>query len=84
MVDGRAAPARAAQLDADVWIPDDAAWTAAAGRLELAPKDTLGSGTVIATSPIFMVADTGTAARVQHGRRILAGAGRARRRTRPA
>jgi hypothetical protein len=65
IVDGRSAPARAAQLDADVWIPDDTAWTSAAGRLEIAPKDTLSSGAVIATSPIFMVADKATAARVQ-------------------
>jgi hypothetical protein len=65
VVDGRAAPARAAQVGADLWIPDDGAWTAAAGRLELAPKDTLGSGTVVATSPIFMVAEQTTAARVQ-------------------
>lgn len=65
VVDGRAAPARAAQLDADLWIPDDAAWAASAGRLELAPKGTLGSGTVLATSPIFMVAEHTTATRVQ-------------------
>ena len=65
IVDGRAAPARAAQLGADVWIADDAAWQAVATRLEIAPKDTLGSGAVLATSPIFMVADKATAARVQ-------------------
>jgi hypothetical protein len=65
VVDGRAAPSRAAQLKADVWIPDDASWTAAAKRLPLAPKGTLGSGTVIATSPIFMVTDPTTADRVR-------------------
>ena len=65
VVDGRAAPSRAAQLKADVWIPDDASWTAAAKRLQLAPKGTLGSGTVIATSPIFMVTDAATADRVR-------------------
>jgi hypothetical protein len=65
IVDGRAAPARAAQLGADVWIPDDAAWRAVATRLEIAPKDTIGSGAVLATSPIFMVADKATATRVQ-------------------
>lgn len=65
IVDGRAAAARAAQVNADVWIPDDAAWQGVANRLKIAPKDTLGSGTVLATSPIFMVADQATTARVQ-------------------
>lgn len=65
VVDGRAAPARAAQLGADLWIPDDASWTAAAGRLKLASKGTLGSGTVLATSPIYMATDQATAARVR-------------------
>jgi hypothetical protein len=65
VVDGRAAPSRAAQLGADVWIPDDASWTAAAKRLPLVPKGTLGSGTVIATSPIFMVTDDDTAGRIR-------------------
>ena len=65
IVDGRAAPARAAQLGADVWIPDDGAWQAAATRLEIAPRDKIGSGSVLATSPIFMVADQATTARVR-------------------
>jgi Bacterial extracellular solute-binding protein/von Willebrand factor type A domain len=65
IVDGRAAPARAAQLNADVWIPDDAAWKGVAARLQIAPKDTLGSGAVLATSPIYMVTDKATAGRVQ-------------------
>ena len=65
IVDGRAAPARAAQLNADVWIPDDAAWQSTATRLKIAPKDTMGSGAVIATSPIYMVTDKPTATRVQ-------------------
>jgi hypothetical protein len=65
IVDGRAASARAAQLGADVWIPDDAAWQASATKLQIAPKDTLGSGAVLATSPIFMVTDKATAGRVQ-------------------
>jgi hypothetical protein len=65
IVDGRAAPARAAQLNADVWIPDDAAWQGVATRLQIAPKDTMGSGAVIATSPIFMVTDKATATRIQ-------------------
>jgi hypothetical protein len=65
IVDGRAAPARAAQLNADVWIPDDSAWQGVATRLQIAPKDTMGSGAVIATSPIYMVTDKATAGRVQ-------------------
>jgi hypothetical protein len=66
VVDGRAAPAQVAEFDADVWIPDDAAWAATAGSLELADADAevAGSGTVVATSPIYMVTDAGTAEKV--------------------
>jgi len=63
-VDGRAAPVRVRESDADAWIPDDAAWAATAGQLELAEKGKVASGAVVASSPIFMVADKATAARV--------------------
>jgi hypothetical protein len=64
VVDGRAAPGQVAGLDAHVWIPDDAAWAGTAGSLELAKESAAGSGTVVATSPIYMVADKTTAERV--------------------
>ncbi len=65
VADGRGAAARAAELGAQVWIPDDASWAAVAGADQLAAPETAGSGTVIATSPIYMVADQPTAERVQ-------------------
>ena len=66
VVDGRAAPAQVAELDAHVWIPDDAAWATTAGSLELADAEAevAGSGTVVAMSPIYMVTDAGTAEKV--------------------
>jgi hypothetical protein len=64
VVDGRPAPAQAAELEAHVWIPDDAAWAETAGSLEVAEKEVAGSGTVVATSPIYMVADETTAQKV--------------------
>lgn len=63
-VEGRAAPAQVAELEADVWIPDDAAWAETAGSLELAEEEVAGSGTVVATSPIYMVTDEATAEKV--------------------
>jgi hypothetical protein len=66
VVDGRAAAGQVAELDAQVWIPDDAAWAGTAGSLELAEESAAGSGTVVATSPIYMVADKTTAERVTH------------------
>jgi hypothetical protein len=63
IVDGRAAAGQVAELNADVWIPDDAAWAEVAGSLKLA-QSAAGSGTVVATSPIYMVADKTTAERV--------------------
>jgi Ca-activated chloride channel homolog len=65
VADGRAAPQRVADLQADVWIPDDAAWAGAAGSLALAEAPQGGSGTVLATSPIYMVTDEATAGRLQ-------------------
>ena len=73
VVDGRAAPAQVAEFDAHVWIPDDAAWAGTAGSLELAgaeaedaeaQAEVAGSGTVVATSPIYMVTDAATAEQV--------------------
>jgi hypothetical protein len=64
VVDGRAAPAQVAELAAHVWIPDDAAWAETAGSLELAEEEVAGAGTVVATSPIYMVTDEATAEKV--------------------
>jgi Bacterial extracellular solute-binding protein len=64
VVDGRAAAGQVAKLDAHVWIPDDTAWAGVADSLDLAEESAAGSGTVVATSPIYMVADKRTAARV--------------------
>ena len=61
--DGRAAAAEVAGRHADLWIPDDAAWAGTQGMAELAPA-AAGSGTVLATSPFYLVTDPGTAARV--------------------
>jgi Ca-activated chloride channel homolog len=64
VVDGREAAARVAEREADVWIPDDVSWAAVAREGLLAQDGAGGAGTVVATSPIYMVADTATAARV--------------------
>jgi hypothetical protein len=66
VVDGRAAPAQVAELEAHVWIPDDAAWAETAGSLALADPEegVAGSGTVVATSPIYMVTDEATAEKI--------------------
>jgi hypothetical protein len=63
--DGRAAVTRAAQVDADVWVPDDGAWVGSAGSLGLAQAPTAGAGTVLATSPFYMATDKATGARLQ-------------------
>jgi hypothetical protein len=63
--DGRAAAARLASEDPDVWIPDDASWAATVPSDLLAPQGVQGSGTVLATSPIFMVAGEEAAARLR-------------------
>ena len=62
--DGRTAAARLASEDPDVWIPDDASWAASAPPGLLAPKGSHGSGTILATSPIFMVAGEKATARL--------------------
>ena len=64
VVDGRDAAARVAEREADVWIPDDLSWAAVARGGLLADDGKGGSGTVLATSPIYMVTDTATAARL--------------------
>lgn len=58
--DGREAHERVAQLNADLWIPDDAAWAGVPTSADLDP-DAAGAGTVLATSPIYMVTDEATA-----------------------
>jgi hypothetical protein len=65
VADGRAASDRAAVLGAHVWIPDDTAWAATAGSLEIAEPEVGGSGAVVAISPVFMVTDAATAERVE-------------------
>jgi hypothetical protein len=63
--DGRAAVRRVAEVNADVWIPDDSSWAGTAGTLSLAQAPTAGAGTVVATSPLYMVADHTTGIRLQ-------------------
>jgi hypothetical protein len=53
-----------AEREADVWIPDDVSWGGVARPGLLAEEGQGSSGTVLATSPIYMVTDTATAARV--------------------
>jgi hypothetical protein len=65
VVDGRAAAGRVAEREADLWIPDDASWAAVARPGLLAEEGRGGAGTVLATSPIYMVTDRATAARVR-------------------
>jgi hypothetical protein len=62
--DGRKAIQRVADDDADVWVPDDDSWVGSAGTLQLAQAPTAGAGTVLATSPIYMVTDKPTAAKL--------------------
>ena len=61
VADGQSAELRVAETAADVWIPDDAAWAEVARTAELDPQ-AAGAGTVVATSPIYMVTDQATAA----------------------
>ncbi|GAA0807629.1 substrate-binding domain-containing protein [Spirilliplanes yamanashiensis] len=53
--DGRTAGDAAAAAPADVWIPDDGAWATEAGAFTPA-RDAAGAGTVVATSPVLMLA----------------------------
>ena len=63
--DGRAAVKRVAEVNADVWIPDDGSWVGSAGSLDLAAAPAANAGTVLAASPFYMVADPATGARLQ-------------------
>lgn len=63
--DGRKAVQRVAEDDADVWIPDDTSWVGSAGSLQLAQAPAAGAGTVLATSPIYMVTDQATGAELK-------------------
>jgi hypothetical protein len=62
--DGRSGIKRAAELAADVWVPDDAAWVGSAGTLSIAQPPMAGAGTVLATSPFYMVTDKQTGAKL--------------------
>ena len=64
VADGRGAPARAAELDADLWVPDDTSWRGAPDRLALAEAPSAGAGAVLATSPLYLATDPATAARI--------------------
>src|SRR4051794_9157394 len=63
--DGRAAAKRAGDVNADVWIADDSSWAGSAGGVSLAQAPAAGAGTVLATSPIYMVTAPATGARLQ-------------------
>ncbi|WP_214407971.1 substrate-binding domain-containing protein, partial [Pseudonocardia lacus] len=61
--DGRSAGQRAVEYDADVWIPDDGAWT----DLPAAPQAGAAdghAGATVAVSPLYLVADPATAERL--------------------
>jgi Bacterial extracellular solute-binding protein/von Willebrand factor type A domain len=76
VADGRGAAARAAALDADVWIPDDASWSVDRNGLALAQPPAAEAGAVLATSPLYLVTDPTTAGRITSsggGWRALAG-----------
>jgi len=64
IADGRAAAARFTELGAHVWIPDDSSWAGVAGATKLAKPVVGGAGTVVATSPIYLVTDPTTAERI--------------------
>lgn len=63
-LDGRPAARRLGALRTDVWIPDDSAWVAYVGPGVLAAPGQAGSGTVVATSPVYVVTDRASAARI--------------------
>ena len=63
--DGRAAAQRVTDLNADVWIPDDGSWAGSAGSLRLAEAPAAAAGTVLATSPFYLVADRATGAELE-------------------
>lgn len=61
VADGRAAAAKVDELGAHVWIPDDASWAGTTDAVDLAPDE---SREVLATSPIYLLTDRGTAKRI--------------------
>jgi hypothetical protein len=63
--DGGAAVKRAAAVNADVWLPDDGSWAGSAGSLGLVGAPAAKSGTVVAASPFYMVADRATGTRLR-------------------
>ena len=65
VVDGREAAGRVAEREADLWIPDDGSWAGVARSGLLAEDGAGGAGTVLATSPIYLVTDGPTAAKVK-------------------
>ncbi|MCO1655999.1 substrate-binding domain-containing protein [Pseudonocardia humida] len=62
--DGRTAAQRAAEYDADLWIPDDGAWTGRPAGLQPASALDAHPGATIAVSPFYLVADPATADRL--------------------
>ena len=64
VLDGRAAAERIGQVDADIWIADDQSWASVANQAAVAPAGEAGSGTVLATSPVYLVTDRATAGRI--------------------
>ncbi len=64
VADGRGAAARAASLDADLWIPDDTSWRGDPGALALANAPAAEAGAVLATSPLYLVTDPPTARQI--------------------
>ena len=63
--DGRDAVQRAIEINADVWIPDDSSWVGSAGSAQPGPGAGGQRRAVLATSPLFMVADRATGARLE-------------------
>lgn len=61
--DGRDAGHVVTEHNAHVWIADDAAWAGVTQHVEL-DTEAPTAGTVVATSPIYMMADADTAAQV--------------------
>jgi hypothetical protein len=62
--DGRAAVQRVADTRADLWIPDDGSWVGTAGSLSLVQAPAAHAGSVVATSPFYMVTDPATGAKI--------------------
>lgn len=63
--DGRAAAELISRTPADVWIPDDTSWAGTVPGDGLADAPASAAGTIVASSPIFMVTDQPTAGRLR-------------------